>query len=131
VVEDFPSYPSIDHCQENVWKPAPSPLRLNPEGDLGNQLSQLPPATLCDEEDFTRFDFSYKSFFGVNIALPESDSDDKFCKRHNLYDRHSGAHSIYSADNVHLSAEQQEGNVPDCNHQRRRETTASRCGTQQ
>jgi len=50
----------------------------------------------------------------VNIALPGSDSDDEFCTRRNLDDRHASAHSINSADNVHLSAEQQEGNVLDC-----------------
>jgi len=49
----------------------------------------------------------------VNIALPESDSDDEFCTRHNLDDRQASAHSTYGEDNAHLS-EQQEGNVLSC-----------------
>jgi len=78
VDEDVPSYPSIDHCEGSVWKPALSRLRLNPEGDLCDQFFQLPPTTLCDEEDSTAL--TYPTNFSVvfylsGIAMTSSAKD--------------------------------------------------------
>jgi len=40
--------------------------------------------------------------------LPESDSDDEFCSKHQPDDRRKDAHSTYSDDNAHLLADQQQ-----------------------
>jgi len=74
---------------------------------------------LCDEEDPTNFKFSYKTFNEVNIALPESDSDNEFCSRNHLDDRHENNFSSNSADNAYSYAEQRVSNVTDSELSRR------------
>jgi len=55
VDEDVRSYQSTDHCEDIVWKPAPSRMRLDPERKFIKQPSRLPLTDSCSEEDFLLF----------------------------------------------------------------------------
>jgi len=46
----------------------------------GDQPPAFNPTVICDEEDPTSSDLSYETFYEVNIALPELDSDNEFLR---------------------------------------------------
>jgi len=79
---DVPSRPPTDHYKKFTWKPA-----------------------------LLRFDFSYESFWGANVALPKSDSDNEFCSRHQTDDRSNWTHWTYETDTAYLSVEQLDSNI--------------------
>jgi len=69
----------------------------------------------CQIDTDSRFDWSYESFWGAQVALPESADDDDFWTRDQPDDRHDDVHSTLSDNKAYLIANlQQDSDFTDC-----------------